>query len=535
MASLRLLACLVCVGALSRFVCAVASPYQSIHGSMTLDEAMEVHLTGMRHGQQKMADHGHVLLNQGVDPRKELRNIPFTMYFDDADLSQGSSLEGSPSTLHSSTPKSPASIFSSSCTSDRSINPVDYGADPTGLRDSTDAFLTAVEVLLNTSCIPQTIMAYNVTDLGGTEINLQYGQYLISKPIHIPSFYGHYAIRYGTIRASESFPKNLWLLNIGDKGCSTPQKTCSIWVNIEQVMFDSAHIAAGSIVTHSLMGLFAGPTFHIGFNVVGIQLNSGHALMLSDSWLAQYYWNETPPPSANATAVQLNNADNLMFNVIVFQHTNVGVSVNGGGAVLHGVHVWNGNNKTAIALDHQSTRVTNCYFDGAFLHLTNPQQLVIQNSFFLNTFLWYEASGDKAQTTDVIITDNTFTTQPCIIRTHWFQSTSGIQIQDNLNCPMATRAIKSVPVHNSTSVTVDFCAELLFDQIQTVFFSHTITPPPPQELQDARALNEVFPVCHALATTTCNITIQCTPAFNGSLTVEAIQGNSISCWKYSAP
>lgn len=60
----------------------------------------------------------------------------------------------------------------------------DYGADPTGARDSTQAILAAIEEAFNVARSEHTMSG--VPDLGGVEIHLKGGNYLISGPLRLP-------------------------------------------------------------------------------------------------------------------------------------------------------------------------------------------------------------------------------------------------------------------------------------------------------------------------------------------------------------
>lgn len=98
------------------------------------------------------------------------------------------------------------------------IFPTDFGADPTGAKDSTAAFTAAVAALLQGGAPHK--MASGIHDLGGATLDLAGGQYLISAPVIIPMYYGNLAIARGTLRASATFPSNQWLIMVGDKSCN---------------------------------------------------------------------------------------------------------------------------------------------------------------------------------------------------------------------------------------------------------------------------------------------------------------------------
>lgn len=79
----------------------------------------------------------------------------------------------------------------------------DNGGDPTGVKDSTDAFQKTVnqafEVPDSHSLLP------DIPDLGGVEIHLEGGDYLISKPIQF-SYRGG-----GNLRVRNSVSDNHFL------------------------------------------------------------------------------------------------------------------------------------------------------------------------------------------------------------------------------------------------------------------------------------------------------------------------------------
>lgn len=63
--------------------------------------------------------------------------------------------------------------------------PVEYGADPTGAQESSEAILKAVGDAFG--ILSELELVAGVKDLGGVVIDLQGGNYTISKPITFPS------------------------------------------------------------------------------------------------------------------------------------------------------------------------------------------------------------------------------------------------------------------------------------------------------------------------------------------------------------
>ena len=62
---------------------------------------------------------------------------------------------------------------------------ISYGADPTGKLDSTEALLEAITDAFNGPS--EGFLMKGIKNLGGAHINLQGGNYLISKPLRLPA------------------------------------------------------------------------------------------------------------------------------------------------------------------------------------------------------------------------------------------------------------------------------------------------------------------------------------------------------------
>lgn len=164
------------------------------------------------------------------------------------------------------------------------ISPVDFGADPTGLKDSTEAFAAAVAALVNTTGRAARPMASGITNLGGATLDLGGGQYLIAAPIVIPPFTGNVRIQGGTLRAAPKFASDRYLIEVGSSTCTPKdhQNVCNEFIAIENVFLDGAHVAAGGVVVWKTMGTTVGPsTFVTGFNVAGVLVEQGHETMVA--------------------------------------------------------------------------------------------------------------------------------------------------------------------------------------------------------------------------------------------------------------
>lgn len=227
------------------------------------------------------------------------------------------------------------------------LRPTDFGADPTGTKDSSQAFASAMAKLLSQRG-DRKAMASNITDLGGATLDLSGGTYLISAPIVIPPGFGNAQIVRGTLRAAPTFPPDRWLVEIGSASCAPTlpngnpdgQGSCNEFINLSEMMFDAMHVAAGGVRVAKVMGTTLGPSvFFTGFNAVGVRIDNGHEVMLSEAWLAECYWSANGPcaKKADSIAVQINGNDHYLTDVIVFDYAHTGVEVNGAANVLQAV------------------------------------------------------------------------------------------------------------------------------------------------------------------------------------------------------
>lgn len=313
-------------------------------------------------------------------------------------------------------------------TPNTAILPSDFGADPTGAKDSTAAFAAAMAVLLRQRG-PRHTTAANITDLGGATLDLSGGTYLISAPIVIPAFYANVQIVKGTLRASASFPAARFLVEIGSKDCkpmlpsgaSDIQASCGQFINLSEMFFDASHVAAGGVKVSNTMGTTIGPSvFFTGFTVAGVHLDGGHECMIQQGWFAECEWSDArgricqedpDAPGGNkshSVGILIDAPDNIVTDVIVFEYTHIGIQVNGAANLLQGVHTWNAgvyvNNPDrylwkdgiGIAITAHQNRLIACYLDYSSLAVTDPNELVVQNTFFLGVPAVFIA--DKATT-----------------------------------------------------------------------------------------------------------------------------------------
>ena len=265
------------------------------------------------------------------------------------------------------------------------ITPVDYGADPTGVADSTAAFAAAVAAMVarNTSGHH---MADCVVDLGGVVLDLQGGDYLLSAPLAIPQCVGNLRIVDGSLRASPTFPRDRFVVEVGGPTCNTGQGSCNQNVGMSGLTVDGSHVAAGCVNIMTTMGATLDSSSAIfGFNSTGIKVAGGHETMISDTWVAAYFWNQPEKEKNGATGILLAGNDHYISNVIVYS-ARVGIELTGAANIVDGAHTWNcatGNGGVGILNRESQNRFTGCYLDFNDLVLENAQQVTVSDGFFL--------------------------------------------------------------------------------------------------------------------------------------------------------
>ena len=381
------------------------------------------------------------------------------------------------------------------------FNPVIYGADPSGVKDSTGAIHAALNDLFrqtNKSSGPT--MASGIADLGGATLDLAGGQYLISKPIVIPPMVGNLHLRDGTLRASSSFPPAMWLVSVGNATTCKPilpsgkpdaQASCNEGVTLSNMLFDAAHVAAGGVYAGAVMGTVITSAFFTGFTQIGISIEHGHEVMVSETWLASCYWSDAERcrkgSSASSIGVRIDGNDHYIFNTIIFDYTGVGVEVLGAANLLEAVHTWNGGG-VGIALGSASSsygahqnRLLGCYLDYNTLDMYDPSSVVVESSFFLATHAILHA-GAKGTIDGLVMRYNSYTTPQSVVLDGAFTSAKGVVISGEMGAAKSTTATKELTRSfdaaqargGALRFDFDFADELLFGWIEDVKYTVTM-------------------------------------------------------------
>jgi hypothetical protein len=266
------------------------------------------------------------------------------------------------------------------------------------------------------------------------------------------------------------------------------------------------------------MGTTIGPSaFFIGFVDAGLRVIGGHETILTDAWLAEFYWDEHHDASSHSIAVELHGEDNFLTNVIVFDYAKVGVLIDGAATILTGVHTWNGG---GVGISINGTydiqdRLLGCYLDYNYLAILHPTQIIVEQTFFLDTNahlspyvsdgagVW-RPGGSGPLIAATVFRDNTFSLgqakswgvnktivldlpqggfappgRPPFTKSQCRQVVIESSLSQETGTVISTRARLSLTHENATDWVLDFKDILLLPWIDEVMYSIALAPGTP--------------------------------------------------------
>uniref|UniRef100_A0A6N2K7A1 Rhamnogalacturonase A/B/Epimerase-like pectate lyase domain-containing protein n=1 Tax=Salix viminalis TaxID=40686 RepID=A0A6N2K7A1_SALVM len=366
-----------------------------------------------------------------------------------------------------------------------------YGADPTGKLDSTEALLRAITDAFNGPS--EGFLMKGIKNLGGAHINLQGGNYLISKPLRLPAAgAGNLKvppipakisesikkISGGTLTASDDFPTDGYLIDLSASSSSSSSYNYE-YITMKDLMLDCNFRGGGISVINSLRTSIDN-CYISHFSTEGILVQNGHETYIRNSFLGQHITAGGDPGERNfsGTAINLMGNDNAVTDVVIFSAA-IGVMVSGQANTLSGVHCYNkatGFGGTGIYLKLPSltqTRIVNCYLDYTGIVAEDPTQLTISSSFFLgDAFILLKSINGLAEGINIV--DNMFAgSDKGVAIVQLDQSKGPFKKIDqvvvdrnnvkgmNLKATVARGSVKG----NGTSWTVDFSPVLLFPNL----------------------------------------------------------------------
>ncbi|KAF5474569.1 hypothetical protein F2P56_006457 [Juglans regia] len=174
-----------------------------------------------------------------------------------------------------------------------------YGADPTGREDSTEALLRAIS---DAARGPSTgSLLEGIQNLGGAQINLEGGNYVISQPLRLPATgVGNLMIHGGSLRASDDFPTDENLIDLSASSTSNNEENKESskdaellsssspynyeYITIRDLMLDSNYRGGGIEVINSLRTSIDN-CYITHFTTNGILVQGGHETYIRSSFL----------------------------------------------------------------------------------------------------------------------------------------------------------------------------------------------------------------------------------------------------------
>lgn len=332
--------------------------------------------------------------------------------------------------LAPSTPPSPSSAQPpTAASSPRVYRVTSYGGDPTGGRDSTDALLRAIADAVQGPSSGS--LMEGIQNLGGAQVNLEGGNYMISQPIRLPATgVGNLMIHGGTLHASDNFPNDGYLIDLSISPTSNSKEhressmdaqqlsssTSSYYyefITLKDLMLDSNYRGGGISVVNSVR-ISIDNCYIAHFTTNGILVQGGHETYIRNSFLGQHITagGDHGERNFSGTAISLMGNDNAVTDVVIFSAA-TGIMISGQANLLSGVHCYNkatGFGGTGIYLKLPGltqTRIVNSYFDYTGIVAEDPVQLHISNSFFLGD-AYIVLKSIKGVAHGVNIVDNMF-------------------------------------------------------------------------------------------------------------------------------
>ncbi|KAL2613428.1 hypothetical protein R1flu_025120 [Riccia fluitans] len=285
----------------------------------------------------------------------------------------------------------------------------DNGADPSGQKDSTDALQKTINDAFAVGSSHD--LDPGIPDLGGVEVHLEGGEYLISFPLQLPaSGGGNVVIHGGTLRANASFPTGHYLLEMWSAAGMKRRSNRTVAslrdrshssvnclkdyiasyedITIRDMMFDANYQAGGLLIVDSIR-VNVENLYMSHYATDGILIEGSNEIYVQNSYFGHFISTVTTQHEEDASGVAINiiSNDNVLSNILIFSG-DVGVQISGQGNLLTGIHAYNkptdmGGIGIHLQLPgYSQTRILNSYLDGTGIVADDPAQVDISHNFF---------------------------------------------------------------------------------------------------------------------------------------------------------
>lgn len=293
-------------------------------------------------------------------------------------------------------------------TGSRVYHATDYGADPSGKLDSTDALEQAISDAFRSQVEGHLIQG--VADLGGAQLHLDGGTFKISRPLRLPKIRGgNFMILCGSLTASPDFPTDRHLIELLPSSSSFSYED----VTLKDLMIDSNFRGGGIAIVNSLRTIIDN-CYISHFVTNGILIQGGHETYVRNTFIGQHInaGGDRREKDFSGIGINIKGNDNAVTDVVIFS-ASIGILIQGQANMLTGIHCynkatgWGGTGIYIQAPGFTQTRIANSYFDFTGIVAEDPVQLHITGSFFLgNAFVLLKSL--KGVAFGINIVDNMF-------------------------------------------------------------------------------------------------------------------------------
>ena len=347
------------------------------------------------------------------------------------------------------------------------FNVLDYGADPSGGKDSWNAIQATIDAAQKQLFSEMAVGGYAVVSLAG-------GDYVISKPLNISGnphgfIAGRLTIRDGGLVAGWN-DTDQYLLQ-GDFSS----------VDLESLNLDAGH-HGGCINMDMHDQSFVHNVFFSHFSTIGLNIGDGHELLLDECNFEEYTFGEDPHAMTHnftGTAIYVGSPDNHFTNSVI-KCCKQGI-ITRGANIFSRLHLWPDCGNVTIADSYAfiagpQTRIWGSYMDGSGVLLADAYNVHILDSLFYGPHaeLIFNFTDFRHQSWmhDIIVRQNMF---KCVrgcpqIKTSGLTDAAKMILRDvvvrdnhfdNASTTVATYAQKSI-VATAREFVVDFTGMLLF-------------------------------------------------------------------------
>mmetsp|Transcript_6277 Transcript_6277/g.18563 ORF Transcript_6277/g.18563 Transcript_6277/m.18563 type:complete len:514 (+) Transcript_6277:41-1582(+) len=327
------------------------------------------------------------------------------------------------------------------------LSPAAYGADPTGVRDSSDAFdaLTTAAWALGGDTPELT----NGPDLG-VVVDLEGGTYSLSRPWRFPAAGGgNLAVRDGSLVAGPGFPADsdepLALLMLTAANGTVADDGACCWyeyIYFSNLVLDGGR-RTGCARIHTATRVTFDTVFFTGYKTTGLYYGEpSHQLLLTRSFFGATDWRgarenrslcEDWSHAVRNVGLHLDGPDNHVEDSVFFC-SGVGILLNGSANYFEGVHAFTGavaedqyplgalyvpaQNRSGELVGQYGNRFDHCYWDYAMVRVENPLEIEFSNNYVIGLpgrydanpvpYFQFVALGDDVEVKGLRVSGSTF-------------------------------------------------------------------------------------------------------------------------------